>query len=350
MGVSLYAAHPRAARRLLDRRGPVGRHRVAPARPTSRRVLRLDGSPPLYYMLLHVWMASSATARGDARAVARLRAADDPRRLWAGRAACPAGAPAGSPPASPRCTRSSRTTRRRRACTRWSTLLGLLAAACFAARVRPARPRFWLPFAAHARRRCVYTHNWGLFFLLARRASRSSLWRADRRPPRAAARRGHRPTARSSCCTLRGCRRCSSRPPTPAAPWSTRAGPGQAACPRSDRLFGGPRRAARSSSLAAGLGAALGRRSARRQRSRRDGRRRGAPGGRGAARHRPRRLLAAWLLVADLARLHDALLRGRRRPPLLDARRRRAVQRAGRLGIAAMIVLSSCGGTTGRPS
>ena len=65
--------------------------------------LRLDGSPPLYYMLLHVWMQVAGTSRGGhARAVARVRAARGPGRLVGARAPCSAPAPAGSRRCSPR--------------------------------------------------------------------------------------------------------------------------------------------------------------------------------------------------------------------------------------------------------
>ena len=48
--------------------------------------LRLDGSPPLYYMLLHVWMSVFGTSEeADARAVARVRAAAVPVAWWAAR-------------------------------------------------------------------------------------------------------------------------------------------------------------------------------------------------------------------------------------------------------------------------
>ena len=44
-------------------------------------VLRHDGSPPLYYLLLHIWMTIFGNQRGrHALAVAAVRAADDPGR------------------------------------------------------------------------------------------------------------------------------------------------------------------------------------------------------------------------------------------------------------------------------
>ena len=68
-------AHPRA---LLDRRGPLGRASPRTRSPTSPGVLRQDGSPPLYYLLLSVWIERLRQRRGATRTRSRvaLRAAD----------------------------------------------------------------------------------------------------------------------------------------------------------------------------------------------------------------------------------------------------------------------------------
>ena len=61
-------------------------------------VLRQDGSPPLYYLLLHLWMAVvRRRPGGDARAVARLRAARRSPSPGGAGAACSGAARAGAP-------------------------------------------------------------------------------------------------------------------------------------------------------------------------------------------------------------------------------------------------------------
>ena len=82
-------------------------------------ILRQDGSPPLYYMLLHVWMALAGSGERATHTLSLLFAlAAVPVAFWGAglvfgrRAAWFAGG------ARPRSTRSSRSTRRRRGCTR----------------------------------------------------------------------------------------------------------------------------------------------------------------------------------------------------------------------------------------
>ena len=99
-------AHPVHRRRVLDRRGAVGRHRPARAARHPRDPASQDGSPPLYYMTLHVWMTPSGRQRSQPS-----------RCRWSPpccRSLPPTGPPAGSgacaPPGSPRSwPRSTRT-------------------------------------------------------------------------------------------------------------------------------------------------------------------------------------------------------------------------------------------------
>ena len=69
--------------------------------------LRLDGSPPLYYSLLHVWMAVFGhVGGGHPRAVAAVRRARRPGRLVGGARAVRARPPGWSPRCWRRPTRS----------------------------------------------------------------------------------------------------------------------------------------------------------------------------------------------------------------------------------------------------
>ena len=72
-------------RPVLDGRGAVSGDLLAFADPRSPHVLRHDGSPPLYYLLLHVWMSVFGSSESrHPHAVAGLRAAVHPgrRRGW----------------------------------------------------------------------------------------------------------------------------------------------------------------------------------------------------------------------------------------------------------------------------
>ena len=56
MALSAFDAQPLPQRPVLDGRGDHDRDHSAPAVGQIPQVLRYDGNPPLYYMLLHVWM------------------------------------------------------------------------------------------------------------------------------------------------------------------------------------------------------------------------------------------------------------------------------------------------------
>ena len=234
-----------------------------------------------------------------------------------------------------------------------ATLLSLLAVTCFIARVRPARPQ--VPGAVRDPRRAARLHaQLGAVHPLRDRRRVPPAARAIPRAPPAPARRRSWPTARSSSCTPRGSRRCSSSPPHTAAPWST--------APGLDKLmsallsvFGGaadrpaapPRRRCepgradlRPAHQAAGprprAGPGRGGRSA-------------PQGGRVAPAHRPRRAARRLAVLAGRARLHDALLRGHRRAGD-GPHRRRTVQRPRAGHRRDHRPRRSCGGTTGRAS
>ena len=330
--------------RVLDRRGPLGRHRLARLLRHPGACCEQDGSPPLYYLLLHLWM--QAFGNGEAAthvAVARLRAAhrspsrSGPARSLFGRArgldrrgarraqpvphvlragdadvrARGAARACSSPRRS--CTRSSRRDRRYLAAVRASSLAAML-----------------------------YTHNWATLPRRRRRSSRCALlWRWTRAggPPRARSRDGAARLRRSRrCSTCRGCRRCSSRRCTPA-----RRGPSG---PRLDD--------ARSTALALVLGGATaGRRAAarRRQRHRRAGPRgrRDRRVARAARPRRSRRVLLAWLasqVSPAFANRYFAVVRRAAAP----ARRRRRWRAAGRLGLICSSLLVAASGSTRGPA
>ena len=130
--------------------------------------LLLDGSPPLYYMLLHVWMQvagmSEQATHGLSVACALLTV---PVAWWGARAAL--GARTGWFAAvlaalNPFLTQYAQETRMYALV----VLLGLLATSCFLcafAVPEPARPdRRWAAGLAVSLIAIMYTHNWALFF------------------------------------------------------------------------------------------------------------------------------------------------------------------------------------------
>ncbi len=145
-------------------------------------VLRQDGSPPLYYMLLHVWMQWFGTSEAATHALSVLFAIlTIPAALWAGwslfnrRAGYAAALLAAL---NPFLTVYAQETRM------YSLviLLSLVATAtflhAFAYRRRAYIPAFSLSLAL-----LLYTHNWGLFFTLGTLAALALILRdqPDRR-------------------------------------------------------------------------------------------------------------------------------------------------------------------------
>ncbi len=130
------------------------------------QTLRLDGSPPLYYLLLHGWM----TLVGDGEAATRglsalLAAATIPVAWWAGRDAF--GPQAGRLAAAavavlPFMTRYAQETRMYALV----ALLSLVVAATALRALRTGRLRDAVALAL-ALTAVLYTHNWGLFLAAA---------------------------------------------------------------------------------------------------------------------------------------------------------------------------------------
>ncbi len=234
-----------------------------------------------------------------------------------------------------------------------ATLLSLLAVTCFVHAFVLRDRRFLAPFAILAVL-LAFTHNWGLFVLFATGVAFLLQLARARRAPAPAARRDH---------GLRRARRPVRRmDPDAAVPVRPhrgavvdRAGPGQAHVRPPHGVRRPPHRAAhpprgRHQPRRAGVRPAD--QAARASSSRRspgpEGERR-RHGGRGAAAHRPRRPARGVAVVAGRAGLHDALLRGHRRPGD-RADRRRAVQRPCARDRDDDRRSRSCGGTTVRGS
>ena len=102
---------------VLDRRGPVGRHRPARAARHPGRAAPGRVAAALLHDAARLDERVRVDRAGHPVAVAGLRAAVDPRRLLGRRPRLGPPAPPGSPPSSPRSTRSSPGTGRRPACT-----------------------------------------------------------------------------------------------------------------------------------------------------------------------------------------------------------------------------------------
>ena len=228
---------------------------------TSPALLRQDGSPPLYYMVLHLWMGvfgdsetrthalsvACRAARRPGGAVGRLEPVGAARRL-------------DRAPSWRRSTRSSPPTAQ-------ETRMYCAALAAGARRHRhlPARVRL-SPARLPARRSSillalmVYTHNWGLFFGVGAVASRWLVLVRDRdRAARACCATACSASARAGA-ALRcpGCPRSPSRPRTPARRGATsRASASPSRSPR--RCSAAPGRPSRCCSAAAWGCAVLGR-------------------------------------------------------------------------------------------
>jgi mannosyltransferase len=129
-------------------------------------VLRLDGSPPLYYLLLHVWISIFGNGEGETHGLSVAFALlTIPAALWAGRSL--SGWRAGWMAAivaalHPFLTYYAQETRMYAL----ATLLSLLAVTCFIHAFVLRDRRFLAPFAILAVL-LAFTHNWGLFILFA---------------------------------------------------------------------------------------------------------------------------------------------------------------------------------------
>src|SRR3954451_14533126 len=143
------------------------------------RALRLDGSPPLFYLLLHAWMALVGSSEAATRALALVFAVlTVPASWWAGtvvggrRAGWLAAAGAAG---CPFLTYYAQETRMYSLV----ALVSVLACASFVlAFVRARRRHVWLLGAELVL--LLYTHNWALFLIAGMAVAWACLWRAGR--------------------------------------------------------------------------------------------------------------------------------------------------------------------------
>jgi hypothetical protein len=129
-------------------------------------VLRLDGSPPLYYLVLHVWMSVFGTGEGETHGLSvGFALLSIPAALWAGRSL---GGPRAGWMAAiiatlhPFLTYYAQETRMYAL----AVLLSLLATTCFI-HAYTLRDRRYIAAFAITGTLLAYTHNWGLFVLVS---------------------------------------------------------------------------------------------------------------------------------------------------------------------------------------
>ncbi len=144
-------------------------------------VLRQDGSPPLYYMLLHVWMGVFGTSEATTHTLSLIFALlTIPVGYWAGRSLF--SERAGWFVAVLFALNSYLTTYAQE--TRMYSLLTLLALVTTASFLHAFvfRRRGYLPVLAVSMALLVYTHNWGAFLIAATLLAFAVLvWRSDDR-------------------------------------------------------------------------------------------------------------------------------------------------------------------------
>ena len=148
-------------------------------------VLEQDGSPPLYYLLLHVWMEVFGDGETATHALSVVFAIlTIPVAWWAGRSLYgprTGWAAAGLAAINPFLTFYAQETRMYALV----ALLGLVTGAAFL-HVFADRDRRYLPLFAAALTLLIYSHNWGLFLGAGTFVAAAWLWRSaspeDRRP------------------------------------------------------------------------------------------------------------------------------------------------------------------------
>ena len=148
-------------------------------------VLEMDGSPPLYYLLLHVWIQLFGNGETATHALSVAFAVlSIPVAWWAGTSlygAKTGWAAAGLAAINPFLTFYAQETRMYALV----ALLGLVTAASFL-HVFSDRRRGYLPLFAAALALLVYSHNWGLFLGAGTVVALAWLWRSaaedERRP------------------------------------------------------------------------------------------------------------------------------------------------------------------------
>src|SRR3954469_12130156 len=145
-------------------------------------VLRLDGSPPLYYMLLHVWMQIFGTYESATHALSLVIAlATIPVAYWTGRSLFDrriAWTLAGMAALCPFLTSYAQETRMYSLV----VLLGMLAVAFFLHAFVYERRAYRIPLGLTLAA-MLYTHNWAFFFIAGMAVALVFVWLAadDRR-------------------------------------------------------------------------------------------------------------------------------------------------------------------------
>ncbi|MEJ7893501.1 MAG: glycosyltransferase family 39 protein [Solirubrobacteraceae bacterium] len=142
-------------------------------------LLRMDGSPPLYYVLLHGWMEAFGTSEAATRALSLgLALAAAPAAFWAGRALYGARGgwlAAGLAAALPYLSVYGQETRMYAL----MALLSLIATTAFVLAVVRGDRRHLVTLGA-ALVAALYTHNWALFMCAGIGAAWLVLWRTGR--------------------------------------------------------------------------------------------------------------------------------------------------------------------------
>ena len=202
--------------------------------------LRLDGSPPLYYMLLHVWMAVAGTSEEAVRALSVACALLTvpvawwaAHGLWGTRAGWMAAVLAATNPFLTQYAQEGRMYA-------LLALLALVASAAFA-RAFAWRGRGWAIAYAVVLAAMLYTHNWALFFGAACGLVWLYLAVALGRAARRRSSSARSPSAARWRCTCRGSRPRSTRRPTPARRGRSRR-PSSPCSGRPSRCSGSSRR------------------------------------------------------------------------------------------------------------
>ena len=142
-------------------------------------LLREDGSPPLYYLLLHGWLALTGDGEAAARALSLLFAAVlVPVSWWAGNAIAGRRAGLAATAIAACCPLLSYYAQEARMYT-LVALLSLIAAAAFVLAIVHGRRRHLVTLGV-ATVLLLYTHNWALFLVAAMTVAWVGLWRCHR--------------------------------------------------------------------------------------------------------------------------------------------------------------------------
>jgi mannosyltransferase len=142
-------------------------------------LLRADGSPPLYYLLLHGWLAVTGGGDAAARSLSLLfAAATVPVSWWAADAVAGRRAAVAAAAIAAGCLILSYYAQEARMYT-LVALLSLVASAAFVLAFVRGRRRHLVTLAA-ALAALLYTHNWALFLVAALAVAWLALWRAGR--------------------------------------------------------------------------------------------------------------------------------------------------------------------------